>query len=234
MTTENNQYSFGQFIFSIIMTTVTFPLVILWLSGDWRWVEGWIFSLWIVAMILSGMIYMYLKDPALLAERAKAPGPDNQKGWDRYLLTGVYILAIIWLIIMPLDAERFGWSPAFPLWVKVLGGVLLLPSLFLIYRATTDNTFLSTRVRIQTERKQQVVSTGVYGLVRHPLYLGCLLMIFGAPLLLSSVYGLMISLVTVVVLVVRIIGEEKMLVSELAGYEEYRKKVRYRLIPWVW
>jgi len=77
----------------------------------------------------------------------------------------------------------------FPVLLKVLGGVALLPSLYLIYRATVENTFLSTLVRIQADRKQQVISTGVYGFVRHPLYLGCLLMLIGAPLLLGSIYG---------------------------------------------
>ena len=143
-------------------------------------------------------------------------------------------MAFVWFIIMPLDAKRFGWSPTFAVWLKVLGGVALLPALYLIYRATVENTFLSTLVRIQTERKQQVISTGVYGFVRHPLYLGVLLMLLGAPLLVGSIYGLIICLIAVFVLVGRIIGEEKMLVNELEGYEDYKKKVIYRLIPFVW
>ena len=143
-------------------------------------------------------------------------------------------MAIIWLILMPLDASRFGWSPAFPLWMKVIGGVALLPALYLIYRATVENTFLSARVRIQTDRKQQVISTGVYGLVRHPLYLGCLLMLLGAPVLMGSIYGLGLSLIAVIILVGRIIGEEKMLINELEGYEDYKKKVTFRLIPFIW
>jgi protein-S-isoprenylcysteine O-methyltransferase Ste14 len=93
---------------------------------------------------------------------------------------------------------------------------------------------MSSLVRIQAERKQRVISTGVYGFVRHPLYLGCVLMMFGAPLLLGSISGLIISVIAVVVLVIRIMGEEKMLVNELEGYEDYKKKVTYRLIPFVW
>jgi len=185
-------------------------------------------------MVLSTLIYMYQYDPALLAERSKALGSDNQKTWDKYLLSLIYLMAIIWLILMPLDASRFGWSPAFPVWLKLIGGVALLPALYLIYRATAENTFLSAKVRIQTDRKQQVISTGVYGFVRHPLYLGCLLMLLGAPLLVGSIFGLVLSLVAVVVLVVRILGEEKMLVTELEGYEEYKKKVTHRLVPFIW
>ena len=234
MAPVNEKYSLGQVIFSSIMTILTFPAVILFLSGDWLWPEGWIFSLWFVVMILSNMIYLYRNDPALLAERSKRPGSDNQKSWDKYLLTGIYFMAIGWLLIMPLDAKRFGWSPGFPVWIKVLGGVALLPSLYLIYRATAENTFLSTMVRIQDERKQHVISTGVYSFVRHPLYLGCLCLILGGPLLLGSIYGLFLSLISVIVLIIRIIGEEKMLINELEGYGDYMKKVRYRLIPFVW
>ncbi len=110
----------------------------------------------------------------------------------------------------------------------------VVPALYLIFRATTDNTFLSARVRIQTERKQHVISTGVYGFVRHPLYLGCLLLMGGAPLLVGSVWGLIITLIGLVALIGRIVGEEKMLIDELEGYTEYKTKVRYRLIPFIW
>jgi protein-S-isoprenylcysteine O-methyltransferase Ste14 len=143
-------------------------------------------------------------------------------------------MAFAWFIIMPLDARRFSWSPVFPAWLKILGGAALLPALYLIYQATVENTFLSTMVRIQTDRNQRVISTGVYGFVRHPLYLGCLLMLVGGPLLLGSLYGLIIGLIGGLVLAGRIIGEENMLVSELPGYKEYREKVRHRLIPLVW
>lgn len=234
MTTENNKMTVGRFIFSSIITILIFPAVILFLSGNWLWLEGWIFSLWFDAMVLSNMIYLYWKDPALLAERSKAPGSDNQKQWDKYLIIVIYLWALVWFIIMPLDAKRFGWSPLFPVWLKVLGGVALLPALYLIYQATVENTYLSTLVRIQTDRNQHVISTGVYGFVRHPLYLGCLLMTLAAPLLLGSLYGLIIGFFGVIVVVGRIIGEENMLVNELEGYEEYQKKVKYRLVPFVW
>jgi len=234
MPTESKKMTVGGFIFGSLITILIFPAVFLFASGNWLWLEGWIFSLWFDAMVLSNYIYLYQHDPALLAERSKAPGSDNQKQWDKYLLTGAYLMAFVWFIIMPLDAKRFGWSPTFPVWLKVLGGVALLPALYLIYRVTVENTFLSTLVRIQTERKQQVISTGVYGFVRHPLYLGVLLMLLGAPLLVGSIYGLIICLIAVFVLVGRIIGEEKMLVNELKGYEDYKKRVIYRLIPFVW
>jgi protein-S-isoprenylcysteine O-methyltransferase Ste14 len=234
MTAENRKYTLGQMIVSTIVTVLFFPVLILGLGGNWRWIEGWIFALWFDAMMLSITLYLYFKDPALLAERAQAPGTKNQKAWDIYLLWAVYLIAIAWLVIMPLDAERFHWSPPFPSWLKVLGFVTLLPALYFMVQATVENTYLSTLVRIQAERKQHVISTGVYGIVRHPLYFGCLLMMLGAPLLLGSVYGIILTLIGLVLIIGRILGEEKMLTEELEGYGEYRKKVSFRLIPFVW
>jgi protein-S-isoprenylcysteine O-methyltransferase Ste14 len=234
MTAENRKYTLGQMIVSTIVTVLFFPVLILGLGGNWRWIEGWIFALWFDAMMLSITLYLYFKDPALLAERAQAPGAKNQKAWDIYLLWAVYLIAIAWLVIMPLDAERFQWSPPFPSWLKVLGFVTLLPALYFMVQATVENTYLSTLVRIQAERKQHVISTGVYGIVRHPLYFGCLLMMLGAPLLLGSVYGIILTLIGLVLIIGRILGEEKMLTEELEGYGEYRKKVSFRLIPFVW
>jgi protein-S-isoprenylcysteine O-methyltransferase Ste14 len=111
---------------------------------------------------------------------------------------------------------------------------MLIPSLYFIFQSTAENTFASTMVRIQKERKQQVISTGVYGFVRHPMYLGAVFMIFGAPLLLGSIGGLMIAGLALLVLLFRIVGEENMLMNELEGYSEYVKRVRYRLIPFIW
>jgi hypothetical protein len=114
---------------SFILTAVIFPLVFLGLGGNWRWTAGWIFALWFDAMVLFSMGYMVLKDPALLAERSRSVSEaDNQKKWDRYLLLGVYALAILWFVIMPLDAERFHWSPPFPLWIKIIGALALIPA----------------------------------------------------------------------------------------------------------
>jgi len=150
------------------------------------------------------------------------------------VVRGIIVGFILWIVIMPLDAERFGWSPAFPLWLKVAGCVALAWSAFLFIRSSTDNTYLSPLVRIQEDRQQRVVSAGVYGFIRHPMYLGGILMFLGAPLLLGSGYGLLAGLALTVLLMARIIGEEAVLAKELTGYREYMQKVRFRLIPLVW
>jgi protein-S-isoprenylcysteine O-methyltransferase Ste14 len=211
-----------------------FPALLLIISGDLLWPAGWVFSFWFILLCFSTILYLYRKDPALLDERYKQPGTGNQEGWDKYVVYGIMMGFLLWIVIMPLDAKRFGWSPAFPLWLNVLGGAMLAGSFFLFFRSYTDNTFLSPLVRIQEERKQRVISTGVYGIVRHPMYLGGILMFFGAPLLIGSGYGLLAGLALTILLMARITGEEEMLGRELDGYREYMQKVRYRLVPFLW
>lgn len=225
--------SISRIIFTLIYITI-FPVLLLFLSRDWLWIEGWIFSIWFTVLCFTTIIYLYLNDPELLAERYKKPGTANQKSWDKYVVYGLLIGFIVWIVIMPLDAKRYEWTKYFPLWLKYLGGIELLLSFFFFYRSYTDNTFVSPLIRIQKERKQHVISTGVYGFVRHPMYLGGILLFIGTPMLLGSIYGIIIGLILLFLLVGRIIGEEKMLVNELEGYEEYKKKVKYRLIPFIW
>jgi protein-S-isoprenylcysteine O-methyltransferase Ste14 len=234
VTTPVERPPIAQFVGGFVVTSLLFPAIILGAGGNWRWIEGWLFALWFDVMVLANMSYLYFKDPALLAERRKRPGSDNQQGWDAVMLWAIYVIAMVWLIILPLDAARFHWSPLFPLWLTVVGGLTLLPALYLIHCATMENTFMSTLVRIQDDRGHRVVSTGVYHVVRHPLYLGALLMMIGGPLLVGSVAGLLVSALGTVGLVARILGEEHMLRMELKGYAEYEKKVPYRLIPLVW
>jgi protein-S-isoprenylcysteine O-methyltransferase Ste14 len=149
------------------------------------------------------------------------------------ILIGLKVGFIAWLVLPALDV-RFGWTPRLPLWSEIGGGILLLGGSFFIFRGFTNNTFASQLVRIQTERGQHVIDTGVYGLVRHPMYLGGSLMFIGGALLLGSVCGLLLGLAMVGLIVVRIFGEEQLLARELEGYKEYLHKVRYRLVPRVW
>jgi len=233
MKSENEKLGIGKLVFTFIYILI-FPAGLLFLSGDWFWMEGWIFSAWYTLLCFTTIIYLYRKDPALLAERYKKPGADNQKGWDKYVVYGLVLAFTSWIIVMPLDAKRYGWTTDFPLAIKIAGGIALIGSFFLFFRSFTDNTFLSALVRVQNERKQKVITTGVYGFVRHPMYLGGMLLFLGTPMLLGSLYGILIGVAVLFLLMARIIGEEKMLETELEGYDEYKKKVKYRLIPFVW
>lgn len=217
-----------------LLFLLIFPAFILIASGDAFWLEGWIFSLWFLLLCYTTIFYLYRRDPALLEERYRRPGTGNQEEWDKYVVLGIGIIFIFWILVMPLDAKRFAWSPSFPIWIKAIGIASLVISFFLFFRSYADNTFLSPLVRIQDDRKQQVVSTGVYGLVRHPMYLGALLMFFGAPLLLGSVFGVLAAVAMLILLMIRILGEEEVLSRELESYLEYKKKVHYRLVPFLW
>lgn len=217
-----------------VIYLLIYPVILFLLAGDWVWPEGWIFTVWFIGLCTVTLIYLYIKDPALLAERFRRPGTGGEKGWDKYFVYAIAGMFMVWYAIMPVDARRFHWTPEFPLWLKIAGGVMLVFASFFFFRAFSDNTFASPLVRIQTERRHQVVSTGVYGLVRHPMYLGATLLFFGTAVLLGSLYGIAAAGLLTIILIVRIFGEEKMLVDELEGYADYRKKVRYRLIPFIW
>jgi protein-S-isoprenylcysteine O-methyltransferase Ste14 len=210
------------------------PAVMFLLAGDARWIEGWLFAAWFIGVCALQIVWLYRKDPALLAERFRRPGSGGQGQWDRIWVYLMQLSFTAWFVIMPLDARRFGWTPPLAMWVRVVGSALLLASSVLTFRAFRDNTFLSALVRIQKERKQHVVSTGVYGFVRHPLYLGAVFLFIGVPLLLSSMVGLATAGLMIVLLAVRIPREERLLTNELEGYAEYRRKVRYRLLPFLW
>lgn len=233
MKNNNNILNKGRTLLAFVYVLI-FPALMMVLSGDWLWVEGWIFSAWFIILCATTIIFLAFKDLALLNERFKKPGYGNQKRWDKYVVVAIILGFLAWMVIIPLDAKRFGWSPVSPNLLKAIGGLGLLGSSFLFFRAYKDNPFLSALVRIQEERKQTVVSTGVYSFVRHPMYLGGVLLFIGAPLFLGSIYGVLIGIILSLLIARRIIGEERMLINELEGYSDYKKKVKYRLLPYVW
>ena len=210
------------------------PALMFVLAGDVRWLEGWLFAAWYLGLCATVITWLYVKDPALLAERYRRPGSGGQQGRDQAVVYAIVVGFAAWIVLMPLDARRFGWTPHLPVGAKGAGGALLIASAFLLFRSFHDNTFLSPLVRVQAERQQRVVSTGVYGFVRHPMYLGAALMFVGTPLLLGSALGLAFGAAMILLLAFRIVGEERVLAGELEGYAEYRRNVRYRLLPLVW
>ena len=132
--------------------------------------------------------------------------------------------------LSPLD-YRFGWSPV-TWYVSVTGDAIVALSLYFFYLVSKVNTYAAANVRV--EKGKRVNDTGVYGLVRHPMYFGALFLIVGTPLALGSWWTLFLTPVFLLLLYFRIASEEKVLMRDLAGYAEYQRKVRYRLIPFVW
>lgn len=212
---------------------ICFPLVFFVLAGDWRWIEGWVFVIVFFGGSCATLVYLYFADPALLNERYASPLQKEQKSWDKVLLMLFFLEFLAWFLIMPLDAKRFGWTPIFPFWLRVVGAILFALGFYLMFAALRENTFAAPVVKMQKERGQEVISTGPYANVRHPMYSGALLLFLAGPLLASSYLGLILGILLTVTIAGRSIGEETMLKEELAGYREYMQRVRWRMIPFV-
>lgn len=202
-------------------------------AGTVGWPAGWAFMALLcgITLIVVRMLVRY--DPELLKERMASPIQRNQPLWDRVLLPVLLLLFVAWLILMPLDAVRFGWSEV-PVWLQVLGALGLVLSFYVMYLIYRENAYLYPVVKLQEERGQRVVTTGPYRYVKHPLYSSSLIFFPATALLLGSWLGLLFSLVLIAIIILRTALEDRLLRSGLAGYTEYAETVRYRLVPHVW
>jgi protein-S-isoprenylcysteine O-methyltransferase Ste14 len=201
-------------------------------AGTLAWPAGWLYLMLFFGFYLSVNAWLYRHNPGLLAERSRLTRAD-QKGWDKTLFPVLLGLVFAWLVFTSADAARFHWSPE-PLWLQVFGALVLLCSLYLFFLTFQENSYLSTVVRVQTERGHCVISTGPYRYVRHPMYAGFLLFTTGTPLFLGSWYGALLGLAFMLVLARRAVLEERTLHAALPAYAEYMAQVRYRFVPYLW
>jgi protein-S-isoprenylcysteine O-methyltransferase Ste14 len=222
----------GKLLGQLVFLAVLFGVPLFGAAGTLSWLNGWIFLVLFFAFVISLTAWLYRNNPALLTERMTVSRAD-QKTWDKLLLGVTFVLFIGWLVVMPLDAVRFHWSVV-PLWLQILGALVLGASFVLFFATFRENTFLSPAVRIQKERGQTVVSSGPYHVVRHPMYAAFVLMVIGTPLLLGSWWGLAVSTLLVAMVARRAVLEERALRDELEGYAAYMTEVRYRLLPRLW
>lgn len=209
-----------------------FALALLIPAGTLAWLAGWIFLLLFCGFFLSIFFWLYRHNPELLRERMRL-GTSDQQAWDKRLFPLLQVYLLAWLAFMSLDAARFHWSPV-PIWLQVVGAIILLLSFYLLFLTFRENSYLSPVVRIQGERGQTVVSTGPYHYVRHPMYSAILFFVVGTSLLLDSGYGVLVGLLGMLILARRAILEESTLLRELPGYAEYQAEVRFRMIPHIW
>jgi protein-S-isoprenylcysteine O-methyltransferase Ste14 len=209
-----------------------FALALFLPAGTMAWLAGWTFLVLFFSFFLAVNLWLLRHNPGLLKERMRF-GTSDQQGWDKVLFPLINLFAFVWLIFMSLDAVRFHWSPV-PLWLQLVGAIVLSCSFFLLFLTFRENSYLSTVIRIQEDRGQTVVSTGPYRHVRHPMYAGILVFVVGTPLLLDSWYGVLVGLILLVVLARRAMLEERALREELPGYAAYMAQVKYRLIPYIW
>jgi protein-S-isoprenylcysteine O-methyltransferase Ste14 len=168
--------------------------------------------------------------PALL-ERRKRVGPRAEQRAAQRIIISVGILSLLGVMVFSALDHRFGWSPVPPV-VSVVGDVLVALGLFIDLLVFRENTYGASNIRV--EQGQQVISTGPYAIVRHPMYAGVLVMMVGIPLALGSWWGLLVVAVAAPLLIWRTLDEERVLKQELPGYTEYTHHVRYRLVPSVW
>jgi protein-S-isoprenylcysteine O-methyltransferase Ste14 len=213
-------------------TLLGFGVTLFLAAGTIDWIAGWVFLILFFGFTVALTVWLLKHDPGLLKERMTMFRRD-QKAWDKVFLPIALVGFMVWLVLMPLDAVRFGWSRV-PGWLQAAGAIILLASFYLFFLTYRENPYLSPMVRIQRDRGQAVVSTGPYSYVRHPMYSGAILLIVGSALLLGSWFGLAVGLVIVVLIAIRAVLEERMLREELPGYDDYMARVRHRLIPHVW
>jgi protein-S-isoprenylcysteine O-methyltransferase Ste14 len=200
-------------------------------AGTLDWVWAWVFLAIGLVSVFINAVFMLRTSPETVAERGK---PREVQTWDKWIgggwLIGQYFLVPI---LCALDF-RFGWTGEIALAWHLLGAVGYALSLGLTGWAMISNAYFSTAVRIQSDRGQQVCTTGPYRYVRHPGYVGFFFQALSVPLLLGSAWSLLFSIPIAVLMVIRTAKEDQLLQEQLPGYKEYAQAVKYRLLPGVW
>jgi protein-S-isoprenylcysteine O-methyltransferase Ste14 len=229
----NRKVLLGKALLEVLAEFAVFAALLFVSAGTLLWPAGWAFIAIFFSFAVAIVLWLARKEPELLAERMSSPMQSGQPLWDKVFVVAVMVLFVAWLILMPMDAVRFGWSDV-PDWLQILGALGVVLSFYIMFLTFRENAYLALVVKVQEERGQSVVSTGPYRYVRHPMYASTFLFFPGSALLLGSWWGLMFCTVLLGLLVWRIPLEERMLENGLTGYDEYARRVRYRLIPHVW
>lgn len=204
--------------------------------GAWtvHWLRAWVFVAVVFVASALTMFGIFPSRPDLLEERYKAPIQRDQPVADAVVtpLLGASFLGLI--LFIPLDVFRFHLLGSTSIGVAAVGLVLFAAGWTILALALRENAFAAPIVKLQEERGQFVVQTGPYRFVRHPMYAGAIPVMTGMPLWLGSVAGVLLAAVPLTFIVLRLLIEERVLRQELAGYAEYARKVRWRLVPFVW
>jgi protein-S-isoprenylcysteine O-methyltransferase Ste14 len=219
-----------QVIASMVFSLVFFGVALFVPAWTLHYWQAWAFiGVFTVAAAMSG-VYLAVRNPAALRRRMKAGPTAETRPAQRIIISAIVMSVVATLVISAFD-HRFGWSEV-PVWVTVLGNVLVFVGLSLAQLVVVQNGYAAATIVVEDD--QPLITTGLYGIVRHPMYFGTLIMMAGTPLALGSLWGLLAVAAALPVLAARISDEETMLVAELAGYREYTTRVRHRLIPGVW
>lgn len=200
-------------------------------AGRLAWLWAWVYVGITLALVLGNGIVFLRTHAELVAERGN---PKEMRQWDK-------VVSLLWLVLaylaLPLVAgldARFSWTPALGVIWNAAGAAVLILGYELTIWAMLANAYFSTSVRIQSERGHTVCNTGPYRYVRHPGYIGFMLMSLGTALLLGSLWAVLIAIAAAIPMVIRTAFEDRMLQAELPGYREYAQQTRYRLVPGIW
>ncbi|NKZ11527.1 isoprenylcysteine carboxylmethyltransferase family protein [Mycolicibacterium septicum DSM 44393] len=199
-------------------------------AGTFNYWQAWVFLAVYSVMAILSTVYLLRKDKAVVERRMRVGQKAESRPVQKAVLVVITVLSIGLPVFCGLD-HRFGWSPV-PTTVSWLGNAMFAIGLVITIFTIVQNSYASANITVESE--QTLVSTGLYGLVRHPMYMGALLMVAGMPLALGSWWGLAVLVPVLVIYAFRIQDEEKLLRQQLAGYREYMQKVHYRLVPLVW
>jgi protein-S-isoprenylcysteine O-methyltransferase Ste14 len=208
---------------------VVMSLALFGAAGTTRWPEAWCFLAVFLGASLLVTIDLARRDPALLERRTKA-GPIAEPTTKQKIIQAFASIAFLGELALPALDRRFGWTHV-PDWVAYACEALVALGFFVVWRVFRANTFTSAVIAVGD--KQRVVTTGPYAIVRHPMYAGALVLMAAAPVALGSLAGLAAFPFLFATIVWRMLDEERVLVSELEGYEAYRDKTRWRLVPGV-
>ncbi len=217
-------------ILGFLALVVTLALALFLSAGSLRFWQAWVYLAVFSICVILITLYLARYDPRLLASRVQA-GPTAETQKSQQVIQSFASLFFIALFIIPGLDFRFHWSSV-PTGLSLIADGIVALSLFIVFLVFRENTYTSATVEVTKEQK--VTSSGPYSLVRHPMYAGAFLLLIFTPLALGSWVGVPFALPVMAVIVIRLLEEEKFLAANLSGYEEYRQKVRYRLIPFVW
>lgn len=220
----------GQAVGYGLVATVLWGVVLFWPAGTFDYWQAWAFLAIYAVISIACCVYWGLTSPGVLQRRLRGGPAAESRPAQKFASTALIGAFTATFVVSAID-HRFGWSTP-PTEVSILGLVAVTLGLCLGVLAVVENGYAAANITVENE--QPVISTGMYGLVRHPMYFSVLVTMIGLSLALGSYWGLVCVLVSLPILVVRILDEEQLLAQELSGYREYTRHVRYRLLPYLW
>jgi protein-S-isoprenylcysteine O-methyltransferase Ste14 len=223
-------HAVGKGMVSAALGLVAFGLMLFLPAGTWHYWQAWLFLAVFALSTWIPSVYLMRTNPAALERRTRAGPLAETRIVQRILTTVIFICFPAMFVVSALD-HRFGWSPV-PAQLSLVGDVLVAIGLGVAMAVVIQNGYAAANITVESD--QTLVSTGLYGLVRHPMYTGNVILMMGIPLALGSYWGLVFVIPGIVVLALRIRDEEGLLEQELSGYRKYEQKVHYRLVPHVW